>query len=305
MLAYILERLAQSVLVVLGVSVLVFGLLYASGDPVRLMLPADAKEQEIEEYRHALGLDRPLPLQYLAFLSRAVQGDFGQSFRHREAALSLVLERVPASAELALASLVFALGIAIPLGILSALKKDSFLDLGATVLAIVWQCAPTFWLGIILILIFAETLRWLPAAGRGGLESLVLPSITLGAFTAAIVMRLLRSSLLEVLGSDYVRTAQAKGLESAAILLRHALKNAAIPVITVVGLQVGVLLGGAVITEQVFGYPGMGRLALQAVVNRDYPVVQVFVMLSALVIVGANLLVDLLYTVVDPRIRYR
>lgn len=304
MTRFLVGRLVHSIFVLIGVSVLVFVLLYAGGDPARAMLPPDASAEQVEQYRQVLGLDQPLHIQYLRFVGRALQGDFGLSFRGNQPAMELVLERFPASLWLTFASLVFAVIVAFPLGIITALRKDSWLDTGGSILALIWQAAPNFWLGIVLILIFAEYLRWLPPIGAGGPEHLVLPGVTLGAFTAAVLMRLLRSSLIEVLSSDYIRSAKGKGLSIFVIVMRHALKNASIPVVTVMGLQVGTLLGGAIITEQVFAYPGMGRLALSAIAARDIPVVMAFVIFIAVFIIIINLIVDFLYTLLDPRIRY-
>ncbi|MCL4459706.1 MAG: ABC transporter permease [Chloroflexi bacterium] len=304
MFQYLIRRVLHSLLVVLGVSMIVFTLLYLTGDPAPLMLPMEATVQDIAEFRHRMGFDRPLYEQYFLFLSRVVHGDFGNSLRHGQPALQLVLDRLPATLELTLAALFISLLIAIPAGIISALKKDSVYDAGAMLMALTGQCMPSFWLGILLILIFAVGLRLLPASGRGGIDHLILPAITLGMATAAVKTRLLRSSLLEVLSKDYVRTARAKGLAEKVVLLRHALKNAAIPVVTVIGLQMGTLMGGAIITETVFAYPGMGLLAIQAIRNRDIPVVQAFVMVIAVVIILMNLLVDLFYTYLDPRVKY-
>lgn len=218
-------------------------------------------------------------------------------------ALPLVLERLPATVELAAAALAVAVAVSVPLGIVAAVRRGSALDQASLVLSLVGQAFPVFFLGIVLIIVFAEDLRWLPASGRGTAAHLVLPAVTLAAFSIAIITRLLRASLLEVLSSDFIRTARGKGLAERVLLLRHALKNAALPVVTVIGLQTGALLGGAVITEEVFAYPGMGRLAIQAIANRDFAVVQAFVVLMAVVITGVNLLVDLLYVWLDPRVR--
>lgn len=304
MFGYLTQRLLQSLLVVLGVSMIVFALLYLSGDPAALMLPIEASPQDVAEFRHQMGFDRPIQEQYLLFLGRAARGEFGNSLRHGGPALQLVVDRLPATLELTLMALFVSLLIAIPAGIVSAVKKDSVYDAGAMLMALAGQCIPSFWLGILLILVFSVGLRLLPVSGRGGIEHLILPAVTLGMATAAVKTRLLRSSLLEVLSKDYVRTARAKGLTDKAVLYRHVLKNAAIPVVTVIGLQMGTLMGGAIITETVFAYPGMGLLAIQAIRNRDIPVVQSFVMVIAIVITVMNLLVDLLYTYLDPRVKY-
>jgi ABC-type dipeptide/oligopeptide/nickel transport system permease component len=304
MLRYLIRRVLYAILVVFGVSLIVFGLTHLSGDPAALLLGEEATRGDLEHLRRELGLDQPVHVQYARFLGNAIRGDFGTSIRHQQPALELVLERLPATLQLTGASLLFVLLVGIPLGVISALKKDSLLDLGAMLLALFGQSVPSFWLGIMLILIFAVGLRWLPASGRGGPEYLVLPGITLGVYTLAVVARLQRSSMLEVLRQDYVRSARAKGLAERSVVLRHVLKNAAIPVVTVLGLQLGALLGGAVITETVFSYPGMGRLAVQSIGARDFPVIQAFVITVAVMIVIANLFVDLLYAFLDPRIAY-
>jgi peptide/nickel transport system permease protein len=300
---FLLVRLGHAVLVVLGVSVIAFGLMHLSGDPAALLLPPNATREDIELFRRQLGFDRPLPVQYLDFLSKAVRGDFGQSIRHNQPALDLVIERLPATLQLAAAALALSLVIAVPLGILAAVRRGSLVDQASLVISLVGQAFPVFWLGIVLIIVFAENLRWLPASGRGGPQHLVMPALALSAYSTAIITRLLRSSLVEVLSADFIRTARAKGVAERVVLVGHALKNAALPVVTVIGLQVGALLGGAVITEEVFAYPGMGRLAIQAIANRDFTVVQAFVVLMATVIVAINLLVDLLYAWLDPRVR--
>lgn len=285
-----------------GVSIIAFALTHLSGDPAALLLPPSATLEDIAVFRHAQGLDRPLPVQYADFLGHAVRGDFGMSIRQGQPALGLVLGRLPATLELSAAALVLALVIAIPLGIGAAVRRGSAVDQGSLLLSLLGQSFPVFWLGIILIILFAEDLQWLPASGRGDLKHLILPAVTLSLYTIAIVTRLLRSSLIDVLSADFIRTARGKGLGERAILVGHALKNAALPVVTVVGLQAGTLLGGAVITEEVFAYPGMGRLALQAIANRDFPVVQAFVVVMAVLITAINLGVDLLYARLDPRV---
>ncbi len=304
MLRYVVIRLLHAVLVVFGVSLIVFVLTHLGGDPASLLLPPNANADEIAQFRHAMGFDRPLPVQYLDFLWRAVRGDFGRSFRYDEPALSLVLQRVQPTLALGGFALLLSVVVAVPLGIVAAVRRGSVWDTLSLVVALSGQALPVFWFGILLIILFAVVLRWLPASGGGDLPHLILPGITLAAYSLAIISRLLRSSLLDVLGADYVRTARAKGLSERATLLGHALKNAALPVVTVVGLQVGSLLGGAVITEEVFAYPGMGRLAVQAIQGRDFSVIQAFVVLVALLIVLVNLVVDLLYGWLDPRVKY-
>lgn len=305
MAQYLLRRALHSLIVILGVSLLVFVLMRLTGDPTYLLLPPDASREQVAELRHDLGLDESIPVQYGRFLLNAVRGDFGQSFRTGQPAMSLVLERVPATLRLAgFAFMVTAL-IAIPVGIVSARYRHTWIDDIGRAIALFGQAVPSFWLGMMLILLFSVRLGWLPPFGSGSFKHLILPGITLGAYSAAIISRLLRSTLLEVLGSDYIRTARAKGLSDRAVLYRHALRNASLPVVTMFGLQVGVLFGGAVITEYVFAYPGMGRLVLQAIGNRDFAVVQAFVLLITLLIIVTNIVVDLLYAMLDPRIKIR
>lgn len=282
---------------------IVFFLVHLTGDPAVALMPRDATPEDIEQFRHVMGFDRPLYEQYLSFLGRVAHGNFGYSYRYHAEALPLVLERVPATFELALAASFIALLISIPMGIIAALRKDSLFDNASTAIALFGQCMPTFWLGIMLILIVSVGLRLLPPSGGGGFKYLVLPAITLGTYSAAVISRLLRSSLLEVLSKDYIRTARAKGLAENTVVYRHALKNAAIPVVTVTGMQIASLLGGAIITETVFSYPGVGLLAIQAIRYRDIPVVQAFVTIVAVIVVITNLVVDLAYRYLDPRVR--
>jgi len=301
---FMVERLWHSAIVLLAVGLLVFILMRLTGDPVAVMLPAEATAEDAALMRRDFGLDRPLPEQFAIFMAHALTGDFGQSYRHHQPALGLVLERLPATLWLTSVAMAISLLIAIPSGIIAALRRGSIFDSASRILALVGQAMPTFWLGLMLILIFAVRLRWLPPAGNDGPEYVTLPALTLGAYSAALTMRLLRSSLLEVLGREYIRTGRAKGLAERSIIIRHALKNAAIPVVTVIGLQVGRLLAGSVVTETVFGYGGMGLLAVQAILGRDLTIVQAFVIVSAVIILVINLLVDLLYAALDPRIRY-
>ena len=305
MRSYLLRRLWQSLLVLFGVSVVVFLILHLTGDPAALLLPPDATAEDIARFRTAMGFDDPVAVQYLRFLKGAVRGDFGESLRHGEPAMPLVVERLPATFQLAGAGLLIALGLAIPAGIISAMKRNTAVDYVTTVAALLGQAMPTFWLGIMLILVFSVRLNWLPSSGRGGLEHLILPAITLGLFTTARITRLTRSGMLEVLAQDYIRTARAKGVGESPVVWKHALKNASIPIVTIVGIDLGTLLGGSVITETIFAWPGVGRLSVQAIFNRDYPVVQSAVFLLASTFVIVNFLVDIVYTYLDPRIRYR
>jgi peptide/nickel transport system permease protein len=303
MVGYGFRKIFHTLFVALGVVTLVFAALRLSGDPAATMLPGDASVDELRDLRRALGLDQPLWAQYLGFLRGAVTGDFGTSFRHQQPALPLVLERLPATLELAGAALLLAVAVALPLGVLAAIYRGRALDVLAMGFAVVGQATPYFWMGIMLILIVSVELGWLPTSGRGGLERLILPAITLGTHFAASLARLTRTSMLEVLGQPFVTTARAKGLSEWSVILGHALKNAAVPVVTLIGLQFGTLLGGAVVTETIFAWPGVGRLAVQSIFVRDYPVVQAGVFVLALTFVFLNLVVDLLYGVLDPRIR--
>ncbi len=303
MVGYVFRKVFHTAFVAFGVVTLVFAALRLSGDPAATMLPGDASVDELGALRRQLGLDRPLWLQYIQFLGGALSGDFGTSFRHQQPALPLVLERLPATLELAGAALLLAVALALPLGILAAVYRGRVVDVAAMAFAVVGQATPYFWMGIMLILIVSVELGWLPTSGRGGLERLILPAITLGTHFAASLARLTRTSMLEVLGQQFVTTARAKGLSEWSVVLAHTLKNAAVPVITLIGLQFGTLLGGAVVTETIFAWPGVGRLAVQSVFVRDYPVVQAGVFVLALTFVAINLLVDLLYGVLDPRIR--
>jgi ABC-type dipeptide/oligopeptide/nickel transport system permease component len=304
MFRYLLRKLFHTAFVAVGVVTLAFGALRLSGDPAATMLPGEASVEELQALRHALGLDRPLPVQYVDFLSSAVRGDFGLSFRHQQPALSLVLERLPATLELAIASLLLSVVIALPLGILAALNRGRLGDIVAMGFAVVGQATPFFWLGIMLILVVSVKLGWLPTSGRGGLERLILPAVTVAAHLAASLARLTRTSMLEVLGQNYLNTARAKGVGERTVIWAHALKNAAIPITTLVGVQFGTLLGGSIVTEMIFAWPGVGRLAVQSIFARDYPVVQASVFVLALSFVAINLLIDLFYGWLDPRIRY-
>ncbi|MBA2665599.1 MAG: ABC transporter permease [Trueperaceae bacterium] len=302
MKAYIARRLLYAAFVLLGVSIIVFFLVRLTGDPAGLMMPLDATAEDVARMRRALGFDRPLPIQYADFLIRAVQGDFGTSIRHQQPAMGMVLGRLPATLQLMGMALFVALIIAVPLGILSALYPNSFIDRFGVVMALVGQAVPNFFLGIVLILFFSVQMNLLPSSGRGGIEHLLLPAVTLGTASAAFINRLLRSSLREVLGTDYIRTARAKGRSRREIVFHHALRNAAIPVVTVIGLQIVQLVGGAIVTETVFAYPGAGLLLVQSLGNRDIPVIQAFVLLIAVVVIVVNLVIDLLYGWLDPRI---
>jgi ABC-type dipeptide/oligopeptide/nickel transport system permease component len=299
------QRLARALVAVWLVSTVVFVVMRLSGDPVPLLLPPDAPRSEYARVARELGTDRPLPVQYGVFLGNVLRGDFGRSIHFREPAFRVVLGYLPATAQLGLTAFALAVLVAIPIGLLSAVWRNSLVDQVAMGVALVGQSAPTFFLGILGILLLSLKAGWLPTSGRGDWTHLVLPALTLGAFAMASIARLTRSALLEVLRADYVRTARAKGLRERAVVIKHALRNAAIPILTITALQFGTLLGGAVVTETVFAWPGIGRLAIQSIYNRDYPVVQCVVFLSALVFIVINLTVELVYGVLDPRIRPR
>ena len=302
MTAVLLSRCVRLLVVCVGISLVTFFLMHLSGDPVAMILP-EATEADRAVLREALGLNRPVWVQYGTFISRALQGDFGQSFFHRSPALPLVLERIPTTLSLTVLALGFAVLIAIPAGILTAVKRYSWIDHLATVTVLLGQSMPVFWSGIMLMLLFAVTWKWLPASGWDSWQSMILPAITLGTFQAPLFLRMSRSAMLEVLGLDYVRTARAKGLGEWGVITRHALKNAALPIVTVFGLQFGVLLGGAVVTETVFAVPGTGRLIVRAIGQLDFPVVQAGVMTLSLVIVAVNFVVDMVYIYLNPQVR--
>ena len=286
-----------------GVSLVVFGLVHLSGDPVLLMVSSDAPADVIATTRHELGFDRPLHAQFVNYVTRAARGDLGISLRSSLPVAALIRERLPATVELTVAALLIAVAIAIPAGIVSAVKRGSAVDRLAMVGAVAGQAVPIFWLALLLITFFGVYLRWLPVFGRGSLAHLVLPAVSLSTVILGRLARLVRSSMLEVLGQDYVRTARAKGVGEGRVLAGHALKNAAIPIVTLLGLQFAQLLGGAVVTETIFAWPGIGRLVVEAIFNRDFPVVQGVVLVVSLIFVAVNLLVDLAYAALDPRIR--
>jgi peptide/nickel transport system permease protein len=300
---YLVRQLVQLVVVIVGISMLAFGILHVLGDPVLLLLPQNAGKDEFERYRHLLGLDRPLYVQYWKFVSGAVVGDFGKSWYADTPAFRLVLERMPPTIYLTLAGLGVGLAIALPLGILAALRRHSLVDNLCTVVAVAGQAMPIFWLGIILIILFAVRLRLLPASGYGTWQHFLMPAFCLGAFLAPITMRLVRSGVIEVMSTEYIKTARAKGLREGWVVVKHAFRNACIPVVTVLGIQFGQLLGGAIITETVFAWPGVATLTVDSIRNQDFPVVQCAVVLLALIIVVVNLLVDLVVGLIDPRIR--
>lgn len=304
MLAELTRRLLSTAIVVLGVVVLVFLLIHLiPGDPVDVMLGESASAADREALRHQLGLDRPLAAQLGDYLGGLARGELGHSLQHRRPIVELLAERIPATLELALAALAFTLVLALPLGLLAAVHRDTGWDRGAMAFSLLGVSIPNFWLGPLLILLFSVWLGWLPVSGRESPAALILPALTLGMSLAAVLSRMVRSSVLEVLGEDFIRSAYARGLSTRQVLTRHALPNALLPVITVLGLQLGTLLAGAVITEVVFGWPGLGSLTIEAIQSRDYPLVQACVLLISLSYVLVNMLTDLVYAWIDPRIR--
>ncbi len=326
MASYVIRRILLTLVVLLGVSLMSFALIHLiPGDPAQVILGLDTSPEELARLRTLLGLDQPLPVQYMRYLSDVLQGRLGDSIFQHEPVSKLIGERLPATIELTIAAMLIASLLGTVTGIISATKPYSWFDALSTLLSLAGVAMPVFWLGMLAILLFALRLSWLPSFGRGeglfpsiglllttgnigplvdSLRHLVLPAFTLAAFSTAIISRLVRSSMLEVLGMDYVRTARAKGLHDRAVVVRHALRNALIPVVTVMGLQVGVLLGGAVIAETIFAWPGLGRLLISAINTRDYPLVQGLVFATALLVSAINLLVDLLYAWLNPRVHY-
>lgn len=306
MRAYVIRRLLAAVPVVLGVVTLVFLVTRLTpGDPVEIMLGETAAAADKESLRRELGLDRPVLEQYVSFLAGVATGDLGKSLYTRKSVVESIIEKYPATFELAVCSMILAVVMAVPLGVAAAARKNTAVDHGSMAVSLLGVSMPSFFIGPLLILVFSVELKWLPVYGRGGVESLILPSITLGTAMAAILSRLTRSSMIDALGEDYMTTARAKGLSEGAALFRHALANALLPVVTVAGLQFGALLAGAIITETIFAWPGLGRLTIQAINARDYPLVQGCVLAISLSYVFVNLAVDLLYAVIDPRVRNR
>jgi peptide/nickel transport system permease protein len=304
MSTYFVQRLQHLFWVLFAVSVLVFLLVYLSGDPIRLLAPLDAAPEDVERIRALYGLDQPLPVQYWNFLVKALQGDLGDSFRYNQPALKMVMDKLPATIRLALFSLTLTIVVGIPLGLWAGTRPNSAVDWTISLLTFIGISIPSFWLGIVLILVFADRLRWLPPSGDATFAHMLMPGITLSIYSIGLVSRLVRSTLIEVMQSDYIRTARAKGLRERMVLYRHALRNTMIPTVTVLGLQLGALLGGSVVVESVFAWPGVGWLMLQGIQNRDLPLVRAVVLVIGLGFVLINLIVDLLYSRLDPRIRY-
>jgi len=301
---YILKRLGAAAFCIIMVSAIVFFLSRMSGDPAELLLPLDATQEDLQRFRASMGLDKPMYMQYLYFLKNAVQGDFGVSLKFNDPVLPLVMTRLGATAQLVAVAMAFALTVGLMVGTLSAIQRDSWFDRFGKIFALLGQAAPTFWVGIMLILLFAVVLKVLPAAGRGGLSHLIMPGFTLGWYSTAAITRLTRSSMLDVLDSEFIKMTRSKGLPERLVIWKHALRNAAIPVVNLAGLQVAALLYGAVVTETVFAWPGMGQLAVRAIINRDFPVIQGIVLIGACLYVFMNLFVDVFTAYLDPRIRY-
>jgi ABC-type dipeptide/oligopeptide/nickel transport system permease component len=300
--AYIIRRLLQSMIVILGVIIITFLISRVLGDPVALLLPPEATPEQRAFLSKDLGLDRPLYVQLLVYVGKVLKGDFGQSFRHQEPAMTLLIERVPASLYLSLVATFISVIIAIPLGIISAIKRGTIFDRIGMTLALFGQSIPAFWAGIMMILLFAVKLGWFPPSGYGGLKHVFLPALTLAFFFSAATARLTRSSVLDVLDMDYVRYARLKGVPEFIVIMRHVIRNTFITILNIVALQLGLMLGGAVITEFIFSWPGIGRLSLDAIYNRDYPVIQATVVVAAAFFVVINLLVDIIYIATDPRV---
>jgi peptide/nickel transport system permease protein len=293
---YIIRRTLVSIPVILVVSIVVFAMIFLSGDPAVLMLPPEASEEQVAEFRHAYGFDDPFLVQYGRFLSKAIRGDFGKSLRYNQSAMELVLERLPATLQLSSASILLSVLISLPLGIIAALKRNSIVDYVASFLAVLGQSMPNYWLGFLLVYYLAVKLSLLPTSGGPGLKYVILPAVTIAFNLMALITRMTRSSMLDTLRENYIVTARAKGL------IEH-LRNALLPIVTIVGLQFGYILGGAVVIETIFAWPGLGLLTIQAIYNRDYPVVQAAVLFLTLSFVVINLLVDVSYQFIDPRIR--
>jgi ABC-type dipeptide/oligopeptide/nickel transport system permease component len=301
---YLLSRLIQSVLILLGVLVLVFMMVRIAGDPVSLMVPREASAEAREEFRHKMGYDRPLAVQFADFMSGALVGDFGDSLHFKDPALPMVLDRLPATVQLAGTGLLMAIVVAIPLGLIGGSRPGSLWDAIARLLGLLGQSIPSFWLALVMIFFFAVRLGWFPSFGRDEPKSLVMPAFVLGLGTMGALVRLTRSSVLEIRGEDYIRTAYSKGLSTRKVYVRHVLRNAAIPLISVIGVSFGYMLGGSIYIEAIFAWPGMGQLLEQAIGWRDYPLIQALAFFTSVVVIILNFLTDIAYAVIDPRIRF-
>lgn len=301
---YIIKRLVHSIIVLFGITFFVFLLLHLSGDPVRLLLPFDATDEQYRAMKQAMGFNDPFFVQYFSFLEKAVRLDFGMSLRNQVPVFGLISGYFINTLLLATAAFTIALIIAVPAGILSAIKRNSILDFIISIFVVIGQAMPLYWLGLMLILIFAVDLRWLPSGGFGYTKHLILPAITLGVFSMSRIARMSRSSMLEVLNQDFIRTPRSQGISEAKVNFKYALKAAAIPIVTLIGTEYCILLEGTVVTETIFSWPGVGQLVVQAAYARDYPVVQALVVLITAIIVFFNLAIDVIYTYLDPRIKY-
>lgn len=304
MTVYLLRRLYQALIVFFVVTLIVFMVLHISGDPVELLMPPDATPKDMEEMRRTLGLDKPIMVQYGFFLKNAVQGNLGVSYHHGQPALKLVLERLPASLELVATSILISLVLAVPLGILASTRRGKMLDRLCLLGSLIGISAPPFWIGIAFILVFAVELQWLPSSGRGSWQHLVLPATSLALYRLALFLRLIRAGMLDVMTQDFIRTARAKGVSEKLVIYKHTLKNTLIPFVTIAGMQMGSLLAGAIVTERVFAWPGMGRLFLDSIGVMDFPVIIAWALVIATIFLSINLIVDIIYVWLDPRIRH-
>lgn len=304
MLSFVLRRLMHGLVSIIGASILIFVISRMTGDPIVLLMPVDAPQALIDQTREAMGLDKPLWMQYLIFAGKALTGDFGNSYRWQMPALQLVLERLPATIELALAALAFSIVLAVPLGVLSAVYRGGIVDNAGKVFAMLGQAMPGFWVGLLLILIFSVRLNWLPAFGADGPLHLIMPAIALGWYPVAAQTRIVRSAMLDVLDSDYIRMGRSLGTPERVLIWKYAFRNAAVPLVTVLGVYFASMLGGAFVVEVIFAWPGLGRTVVEAVFARDFPVVQAGVLFTSILFVSSNLLVDLSYGLIDPRIRH-
>ena len=305
MLRYIIKRIGQSIIVLLGITLVVFVVMNLTGDPLDFILPPGTTPEVYAQYEKELGYDQPIMVQYGRFLLNALKGNFGESHYYKQPAMEVVLQRVPATVQLALTALVLSILIGVSLGILSAVKRGTVLDGGVRFFALLGQCIPIFWLGMMLMLVFSIWLKWLPTYGNQSLKHLILPAVALSANSCASIARLVRSGMIDVMGQEYITVARAKGVKEFMVVMKHAFKNSLSSVLTILGLQLASLLGGSLVTENVFSWPGLGRLLQQSVLNRDFTVVEAAVLLIACTFVGVNLLVDLLYAIINPRIKYQ
>jgi len=304
MTVYLLRRLYQALIVFFVVTLIVFVVLHVSGDPIELLMPPDATPTDVEEMRRTLGLDKPVVVQYGLFLKNAVRGNLGVSYHHGQPALKLVLERLPASLELVVTSILISLVLAVPLGVLASTRRGKLMDRACLLGSLIGISAPPFWIGIAFILIFAVELQWLPSSGRGTWAHLVLPATSLALYRLALFLRLIRAGMLDVMTQDFIRTARAKGVSEKLVIYKHALKNTLIPFVTIAGMQMGSLLAGAIVTERVFAWPGMGRLFLDSIGVMDFPVIIAWALVIATIFLSINLAVDIIYVWLDPRIRH-